>query len=107
MSARSHWGWGEAARFPKVEGRRTLGGMLQAVLDLPVQEPDEPVPLAAIELPQARLGPPEGLTDIASHEAEDRIRHTYGRSYPDILRGYRGDFALAPDLVLRPRAFCQ
>jgi len=77
--------------------------MLQAVLGLPVLEPDEPVPLASVALPQARLEPPAELAGLATAQAEARVRHTYGRSYPDILRGYRGDFALAPDLVVYPR----
>jgi alkyldihydroxyacetonephosphate synthase len=38
------------------------------------------------------------LTD--AHEA--RVRHTYGKNYRDVIRGFRGDFTSAPDLVAAP-----
>jgi alkyldihydroxyacetonephosphate synthase len=31
------------------------------------------------------------------------VRHTYGKSYRDVLRGFRGDFTPAPDLVAMPQ----
>src|SRR5690349_7699968 len=34
--------------------------------------------------------------------SEERLRHTYGRAFPDLVRGFAGDFAAAPDLVARP-----
>jgi alkyldihydroxyacetonephosphate synthase len=37
-----------------------------------------------------------------THEHEARVRHTYGKSYRDVIRGFRGDFAAAPDLVATP-----
>ena len=51
--------------------------------------------------PHQRLG--DALAEFVTNEAEARVRHTYGRAYPDVLRGFRGDFSAAPDLVARPR----
>ena len=102
-SLRSHWGWGLAERFPDREARRTLGELLGASLGLEAQEPDEPVSMELAEVPQARLEVPRSLAAFATTDREARLRHTWGRSYPEILRGYRGDFSAAPDLVAHPR----
>jgi len=64
---------------------------------------DDPRELAQVELSASRVEAPDALAEVISASPEDRIRHTYGRAYPDVLRGFRGDFASAPDLVARPR----
>src|SRR5439155_12907762 len=43
------------------------------------------------------------LASIASTERYDRVAHTYGKSYPDYVRGLLGDYAAAPDVVVYPR----
>lgn len=40
--------------------------------------------------------------DHLTVDAEDRIHHTRGKSTPDLLAARDGDFADAPDLVVRP-----
>lgn len=97
----SFWGWGWAHRFPDDETRQQLGGMVEALTRIaPLGLLDLPT-LAAARLPRPRLGPPPQLP--VSDAAEARIRHTYGKSYPDQLRGFQGDFAAAPDLVATPK----
>jgi alkyldihydroxyacetonephosphate synthase len=61
----------------------------------------------ALPAPRLELDALAGLTaavgvDNASSEPEARIRHTRGKSTPDLLRVRTGDFSAAPDLVLRP-----
>lgn len=73
------------------------------MLGVPVQPADDPVALADIDLPSPRFDLPDHLAAYSTCDAEVRIRHTYGRAYPDILRGYRGDFSPAPDWVAHPR----
>ncbi|MCB9682202.1 MAG: FAD-binding oxidoreductase [Alphaproteobacteria bacterium] len=99
----SHWGWGRADRFPDLDTRTALAGQLQAVLGIPGLPPEAPVALADVTLPASRLAVPAGLAAFTTDDREARVRHTYGRSYPDLVRGFRGDFASAPDLVARPR----
>ena len=59
--------------------------------------------LEAIQLTSPRFALPETLAAFSTDGHEDRVRHTYGRSYPDLLRGFRGDFDGAPDWVAYPR----
>lgn len=99
---RSFWGWGWADKFPSDDVRRNLGqlaGMFLGVHDIELG----PVPTEAdIRMPEPRLRAPEALAHLASTDVRDRACHTYGRSYPDVIRGYHGDFGCAPDIVLRP-----
>jgi alkyldihydroxyacetonephosphate synthase len=66
-------------------------------------EPVEPVPLEMIEISACRVARPARLSEIISSEREARIRHTYGRSYRDLIRGFSGVFSGAPDLVACPK----
>lgn len=100
MTTKSHWGWGEAEKFGDDDERKNLGDMVGGMLGFQATEPRQPVPLADVLIPESRVAPPEGLPVTADHEV--RVRSTYGRAYPDILRGFRGDFSNAPDLVARP-----
>ncbi|MCA9536089.1 MAG: FAD-binding oxidoreductase [Myxococcales bacterium] len=99
---KSHWGWGWADQFPSAEQRRERGKQAQLLLGFGPERVDEPVPLDAIALPAPRVTPPASLASICDTGAEARVRHTHGRNYPDILRGFRGDFAGAPDCVAFP-----
>jgi alkyldihydroxyacetonephosphate synthase len=62
-----------------------------------------PPRLDEIELHPPRVTPPASLNAIASVERYDRAAHTYGKSYPDYVRGLLGDYAAAPDVVFYPR----
>jgi alkyldihydroxyacetonephosphate synthase len=72
---------------------------------------DTPGPrsMASVTLPEPRLAPEavHALSEAVGAEharadAETRIRHTRGKSTPDLLRLRAGDTADAPDLVLAP-----
>ena len=67
------------------------------------EDVEEPVPLEAVELPRARLEPPPALAEICSSETYERASHAYGKSYRDVVRGFRGRFDHAPDVVAFPR----
>ena len=99
---RSHWGWGWSDRFPPTAERRQLALQLQGLLGFRAGVPTEPVALDAITLRPSRLAIPSELAEVLSDDHELRIHHTYGRSYPDLLRGFRGDYQGAPDWVARP-----
>ena len=53
-----------------------------------------------LELP--RLNPPTSLP-FCSTALYDRAAHTYGKSFPDYVRGLVGDYSSAPDAVAYPR----
>jgi alkyldihydroxyacetonephosphate synthase len=61
-----------------------------------------PPRLADIALHAPRLTPPAALAGFCSSAPYDRAQHTYGKSYPDYVRGLAGDYAAAPDVVAYP-----
>ncbi|MGZ3449157.1 MAG: FAD-binding oxidoreductase [Polyangiales bacterium] len=97
--ARSFWGWGFADKFPDEDTRAGLVAFAEGVLGFSGLRP-RPLPrLESIELPASRIE----ANRLASADRIERIHHAYGRSYRDVLRGFRGDFSKAPDLVARPK----
>jgi alkyldihydroxyacetonephosphate synthase len=99
----SWWGWGDPAKVPELpEAVRTLLAEGLGVRG----GPDHPASLDELTVPAPRL-PAELFGSIvgAEHVQEDsasRIRHTRGKSTPDLLRLRDGDLARAPDLVVLP-----
>ena len=57
-----------------------------------------PVPLESAQLPAPRLKPGD-LADITVADRRNRAVHALGKAYRDVVRGFRGDFANAPDFV--------
>nr|HEX4318531.1 FAD-binding oxidoreductase [Kofleriaceae bacterium] len=96
---RSLWAWGWADKLPP---REPLAQLARAMLPaaepvLATLPPDEP------EVAAPRVAVPPELAAIASQEPRDRAAHARGRAWPDQLAGLAGDFAGAPDVVVRPR----
>ncbi len=59
--------------------------------------------LDALALPAPRVLPPTTLAAICSTDAHARASHALGKSYCDVVRGFRGRFDHPPDFVARPR----
>ncbi|MDQ6606922.1 MAG: FAD-binding oxidoreductase [Actinomycetota bacterium] len=102
----SWWGWGDPAEVPELP---------QALLDLlgtalGIRAPGTvPPPLESVVLAPSRLAGKihDALSSVigAEHAAVDpetRIRHSGGKSTPDLLRLRAGEAIEAPDLVLAP-----
>ncbi len=99
---RSFWGWGfedEALGPDRLAG---LAALLAARFGGDPPEPRRPVTLAEVALPAPRLDPPATLAPLCSTSAYERARHSYGRSYRDVVRGFRGQFPHPPDVVAFP-----
>jgi alkyldihydroxyacetonephosphate synthase len=102
--ARNHWGWGWADEALSHEQVREAAGGLAQHLGFGDAEPEQPVPLAQIELPPSRLPPaPAALAEVCRDARDERVRHAYGRAYRDVVRAFRGRIDHAPDVVARPR----
>jgi alkyldihydroxyacetonephosphate synthase len=100
---RNHWGWGyEHQRFSPTQVREAAGG-LAAHLGLGEVEVEDPVALADARLRAPRVAVPPALAEICRDDAHTRAEHAWGRSYADVVRGFRGDFRYAPDFVAFPR----
>lgn len=102
-----HWSrWGDPAlASPLSDAVRSL---LVAALGVS-GEPGPGVPLAAVVLPSSQLRAEfvSAVTtllggDSVRVDAETRVRHTRGKSTPDLLRMRAGDGSDAPDAVLLP-----
>ena len=97
-----HFGWGregegltsaeETFVFQRIEQR--LGPLADGVIKPPRFED--------LKLEAPRLKPPASLP-FCSTALYDRAAHTYGKSFPDYVRGLFGDYSSAPDVVAYPR----
>jgi alkyldihydroxyacetonephosphate synthase len=100
---RSFWGWGYRERFPDAEARAAIGAQIGALLGVSLQAPKAPPALGSIGLRPSRIDVPPSLAGVVDCGRKARIFHTHGRGYPDLVRGFRGDFAQhAPDAVACP-----
>jgi alkyldihydroxyacetonephosphate synthase len=99
---RSLWAWGWRDKFPDEAARKGLAQMVGALLPsaspaLRALPTDEPV------VGEPRVGVPDALTEIATQQPYDRASRARGRAFPDLLAGFAGDYAGAPDIIARPR----
>jgi alkyldihydroxyacetonephosphate synthase len=101
---RSHWGWGyEDQRFSPEQVRAAAGG-LASHLGLGEQvEVQDPVALEDVTLAPPRIRPPAHLAEICADDTHTRASHAWGKSYADVVRGFRGSFEHPPDFVAYPR----
>jgi alkyldihydroxyacetonephosphate synthase len=99
-----HWGWGFEDQQPPRDQIEGIAEALTERLGFAVDEIEEPVPLDAVELPDSRLKPPKELAEMFSAERYDRVAHSLGKAYRDVVRGFRGEFANPPDLVAYPES---
>jgi alkyldihydroxyacetonephosphate synthase len=92
------WGWEDGGPTPEQEQgiARTLAERFGARALVPPPRVEE------ITLHAPRVKPPDALGPIVSHDPYDRLAHTYGKGYRDVVRALRRDFAPAPDLVAFP-----
>ena len=97
-----HFGWGrEGEGLTPAEEAFVLGRIEQ--LFGPLAEGEvKPPRLEDIKLAPPRLNPPASLP-FCSTALYDRAAHTYGKSFPDYVRGLVGDYSNAPDVVAYPR----
>ncbi|NDU73450.1 FAD-binding protein [Actinomadura sp. DSM 109109] len=100
-------GWGDPAKAAPLP--EPVAGLLRDLLGVrPAEEP--PAALGEVRLAEPRLAEDDLAALAASvgeehvrSGAEARLRHTRGKSTPDLLRIRAGDAAEAPDAVVLPR----
>jgi alkyldihydroxyacetonephosphate synthase len=100
---RSHWAWGYADEEPEPGDAAGMAELMAGVSGLTLDgELEKPVPLEAVTLLEPRIASPVHLAAICSAEPYDRITHTHGQAYRDLIRAYRGTFENPPDVVAYP-----
>jgi alkyldihydroxyacetonephosphate synthase len=72
-------------------------------LGIALGEPEAPVALEQLELAPARVVAPASLAQISSSDDHARASHSLGKSYADVVHGFRGRFDHPPDFVVHPR----
>ena len=99
---RSIWAWGWRDRLPDDAARAGLAAMVRALLPAARSAP-RPLPTDEPAVPAAAVPIPAELAAFSTAAARDRAMHARGRAFPDLVAGFAGDYAGAPDLVASPR----
>jgi alkyldihydroxyacetonephosphate synthase len=100
---RSHWAWGYEDELASEPELREIAELVTGVTGIALPgEPEEPVPLEQVQLPQPRVEVPPRLAVICSQQPYDRVLHAHGMAYRDLIRTFRGQFDHVPDVVAWP-----
>jgi alkyldihydroxyacetonephosphate synthase len=99
---RKFWGWGYEGEGLSDSEIEDLGREMLARFGVEPRGLAAPPTLGSLNLPAPRLGPPAALASLCSQEPRERAVHTLGKSYDDLVRGIRGDYQHAPDVVAYP-----
>jgi alkyldihydroxyacetonephosphate synthase len=100
---RKLWGWGYEGEGLTAGEIDLLAGLLAGRFGLEDVRAAEPPAIAEIQLRPPRLEPPASIAAFSSSDPRDRAEHTLGKSFPDLVRGLRRDYANPPDLVAYPQ----
>lgn len=101
MGTLSFWGWGYEENFP---GEDEIDYLRDRIEERFGETPDpRPEPtIREITLPDPDHPIPAELSSFSSASRRERALHTYGKGYPDLVRGFRGNYEAAPDFVCHP-----
>lgn len=100
---RKFWGWGLEGEGLGRDELERLGETFAARFDLDGLRIEDPPSVDELDLHAPRVSPPASLEAVFSADPYERAAHTYGRSFRDLVRAFRRDYAHAPDLVAFPR----
>ncbi len=99
---RKHWGWGYEDQQPSGAQLQEQGAAVFAYLGFGSPDVELPVPLEEVQLAQPRVQPPKELAGICAQDVHARASHALGKSYCDVVAGFRGRFEHPPDFVAFP-----
>jgi len=99
---RKFWGWGYEGEGLTAEELALIARLAAARLGLDELRAQNPPDISDIALRRPRVTPPAAIAAFSSAEPWDRAEHTLGKSFHDLVRGLRGEYANPPDLVAYP-----
>ncbi|HEY7829071.1 MAG TPA: FAD-binding oxidoreductase [Solirubrobacteraceae bacterium] len=102
--AHKHWGWGFADQQPGPLELRAAASGVAAHLGFGALEVEDPLLLADVRLAPVRLPIPAALAEFCAADVHARASHALGKSYPEVVLGFRGHFDHPPDFVAYPRS---
>jgi alkyldihydroxyacetonephosphate synthase len=98
-----HWGWGFEDQQPTPAALRAAAAGLAQHLGLEGDvHIEDPLPLSEVRLAPVRVAVPSALAPFCTDSLYARAAHALGKSYCDVLAGFRGDFHHPPDFVAHP-----
>jgi alkyldihydroxyacetonephosphate synthase len=109
------WGWGDPAiTFPMADKPKLWPWVAKKLGIVSSSPTTVPVDLATIELAAPRVSD-EVLAELRALvgmeritvDPQDRLLHSYGKSFPDLFRVRNGEVRRAPDAVLFPQSHLQ
>ena len=98
---RNWWGWGYDDAAMTDDQVASLAAAVAGRLGTSV----DPAPTPRIEdvsLREPRVAPPSSLAPLCRTDTYERALHSYGRSYRDVVRGFRREYPNPPDVVAHP-----
>jgi alkyldihydroxyacetonephosphate synthase len=99
---RKFWGWGYEGEGLTDAEIEQLGNEMQARFGVQPHATVASPSLVSLSIPEPRLRPPPSLESLCTQDRRERAVHTLGKSYDDLIRGIRGDYRNAPDVVAYP-----
>lgn len=100
---RKFWGWGwEDEGLDRAEQER-LAALLAARFQLAEVRPGTPPRVEEISLRVPRVRVPSTLESFCTVEAHERLAHSYGKSFRDLVRAWRRQYDNPVDVVACPR----
>jgi len=100
---RNYWGWGyEDFEIPK-DSLTKFEMMMKGFFQIKEFDSYEPVPVDELKLRVPRFEIDASISGMCASSNYERARHSYGRSYRDVLRGVLGYYPNPPDYVAFPR----
>ncbi|MBU4502466.1 MAG: FAD-binding oxidoreductase [Nanoarchaeota archaeon] len=101
------WGWGSKDREYGLKNKEKLLDYLKDLLDLDLTE-YPPIDFKDIQLPKLTISDNkiDKIKTLAESytSKEERLIHSYGKSYKDLIRIRKGDIEYAPDIICYPKA---
>jgi alkyldihydroxyacetonephosphate synthase len=96
------WGWGYEGDGPNEDAQLRLCERQSQRFGRALTLAPAPQ-LGEIELRHPRVKPPTALESICASDAYNRAAHHYGKSFRDLVRGFRRQFPNPPDVIAFPR----
>jgi alkyldihydroxyacetonephosphate synthase len=99
---RKFWGWGYEGEGLTEDELALIARLAAPRLGLDDLRAQDPPDISEIELRPPRVTPPAALAAFSSADPWDRAEHTLGKSFHDLVRGLRREYAHPPDVVAYP-----